>query len=194
MSIGRLFSICMMVATLVVVLVAGQSLLRETADYRARSRAIDAGYALEALLKVMSSGSIERGPTFTLLASEFEANNPANDFYRRLMTERRAATAEAMAALRLKLAALDDPHGIASDQLVGTIIELVDTLERERRATRELIDFGLTRPRDQRDPNLANTYADSDLQLLRYFVPLLNALQARVATGSPNAASTNPLT
>ena len=47
MSIGRLFSLCMMIATLVVVLVAGQSLVRETADYRARSRAIDAGHFAE---------------------------------------------------------------------------------------------------------------------------------------------------
>ena len=189
MSIGRLFSLCMMIATLVVVLVAGQSLVRETADYRARSRAIDAGYALEAMLKVMSSGSIERGPTFTLLASDSEADKPANEFYRRLMAERRVVTAQAMAALRLKVAALDDPDGIPKDQLVGAIMERIDTLDRERRATRELIDFGLAQPRDKRDPSLANKYADDDLQLLRFFVPLLNALQARVATGSPNAAS-----
>ncbi len=179
----------MVVATLVVVLVAGQSLVREAADYRARSRAIDAGYALEAMLKMMSNGSIERGPTFTLLASEFEANNPSNAFYLRLMNERRAATAEALAALRHRVAALDDPPDISASERVETLVGLINLLDQERRATRERIDAGLTRRRNERDPSLANKYADDDLKLLQYFVPLLNALQGRVAIGSPNAAS-----
>jgi signal transduction histidine kinase len=189
MSIGRLFNLCMVAAALIVVVVAGQVLVREAADYRARSRAIDAGNALDDLFDVMAKGAAERAPTFSLLASEVSAADDSNAATLQLMRAQREKTVQAIAMLRRKVALLDDSRDIPPSQRVDFIVTNIDAIESERKAIRALIDQGLAQPRITREPGLAKAYAAADLKLNQRFTPLLNALQARIALGSPNAAA-----
>jgi len=189
MSIGRLFNLCMVAAMLLVALVAGQVLVREAGDYRARSYAIDAGYALEALLDFMAKAAGERAPTFALIASAVEAGNSSNIHSFDLMRARRAETVRALAVLRGRIALLVDPQDILPSQRLDSIVDHIDALDSERGAMRDRIDAGLSEPREARDPGLATAYASADQKLAEHFTPLLNALQGRMAMGSPNAAA-----
>ena len=189
MSIGRLFNLCMVAAMLLVALVAGQVLVREAADYRARSHAIDAGYALEALLDFMAKAAGERAPTFSLLASAVEASSSSNINALGLMRARRAETVQALAVLRGRIALLVDPQNMRPGQRLDSIVDHIDAIESERGAMHDLLDAGLAEPREKRDPGLASAYAGADQKLAQHFTPLLNALQGRVAMGSPNAAA-----
>jgi len=184
-SIGRLFNLCMVAATLIVMVVAGQSLTRELVDYRARARAIDAERALEASLGLMEKLAVLRGPTARLLASPHAAT--AEDLGPMLAV--RGAVGAAMAELRTRIAALIDSDGTPNGGQVRVISETADSIDRARLARAAVIDASLARPLAERDAGMMNGYAVDDFALERQFVQLLNALQARVAVGAAESAS-----
>jgi signal transduction histidine kinase len=186
MSIGRLFNLCMVIATLIVVLVAGQALMREATDYRARVRAIDVERALEASLRLMEKFAVERAPTFPLLTGA-AADTPEN-FGR--MFAARAGSAEAIGELRRRLAVLSDADDTPVTARFDILVGIIGALDNARHANHLAIDKGLARPPTDRNYALMTQgFVAADEDLLQRFVPLLNALQARVATRAAEAAS-----
>jgi signal transduction histidine kinase len=185
MSIGRLFNLCMAVATLIVVIVAGQALVREALDYRAGARAIDAEKALEASLSVMEKLAVQRGPTARLLSSAVAVGGDQLG----PMLAARAATADAIESVRRRVAALDDSGTTPKQGRVEALRQTIDAIDAAQRANNGLIDRNLTRSSSDREPGMMPAYTRGDLELQQRFGPLLNALQARVAAGAAEAAS-----
>jgi hypothetical protein len=185
MSISRSFTCCMIGAALIIVLVAGRTVLHDAADYRAHTRAIDAELSLEASLRAMERLALERGPTFSLLTSAAAAD--ATD--RRPMDAARAATAEAVAEIRRRIAALSDTEETPAIGRVAVLARALDALDAARLASHRVLDDGLARPLSDRNPGLTQAHATAELTLHRRFVPLLNGLQARLAASAADAAS-----
>jgi len=184
-SIGRLFNLCMVAATLIVMLVAGQSLTRELLDYRGRVRAIDAERALEASLGLMEKLAVLRGPTASLLASP----NAVTAGDRRPMLAIRAAVDAAVAELRTRIAVLSDNDDTPDVGRVRAIGEIAEAIDKSRLARASMIDASLARPLAEREAGVMKAYAADDFALEQHFIRLLNALQARVAVGAAESAS-----
>lgn len=182
-SVSRLFTLCMATAALVVLLVAGRTVLNDAADYRANTRAIDAERALEASLLTMERLALERGPTFWLLTQKTEEASA-----RRALEAARAALTIAIADLRQRLSVLDDSEDTPDMARVSTLAAAVDALDAARLADDRAVDEGLSMAPTERDAALAPSYAARAFSLKQRFVPLLNALQTRVARGAPQAA------
>jgi signal transduction histidine kinase len=108
---------------------------------------------------------------------------------RRPMLDVRVATGEAIAQLRSRIGVLDDSNNTPETGHVSILRGIVDTIDQARLARSTVIDAGLTQPLVERDPLIVKAYAGSDREQLQRFVPLLNALQARVAAGAAEAAS-----
>ena len=185
MSIGSLFTLCMVCAGLIAWYVPGRAVVNEVMDYRAHTRAIDAEISLDLALRAMEMVALERGPTFTLLTN----GAPAVTAARQPMDTARAATNKAITDLRAHIAGLGDPDSIPAIARRGILVGALDALSATWSATNRMLDEGLDRPLSDRDPALAQAYATAEATLQRQFLPLLNGLQARVAAGAADAAS-----
>lgn len=184
-SIGFLFGCCMVGAALIVMLVAGRAVVRDSMDYRSHVEAIDAQTALDAALRLMEKVALERGPTFSLLTGTAAVDGTA----RQAVDAARAATRASMAELRRRLARLQDYTDTPVRARVAVLAGAVDGLDATWRESRRVIDEGLARPPGARETDLTEVYAGAEVTLQKNLVPLLNGLQARVAVGAPDAAS-----
>ncbi len=185
-SVSRLFTFCMAIVVLIVVLVAGRTVVRDGADYRANAWAIDAERSLEASLRAMEKLAIERGPTFGLLTRPDAGDAGA----RAAIATARMATTDAVAALRRNIADLADADDTPVTARRGALLAAVDALDEARVANERAVDDGLGMSFAGRDPGLVQAYASREVALQQRFVPLLNVLQARVAQGAADAAAT----
>jgi signal transduction histidine kinase/CheY-like chemotaxis protein len=172
----------MAIVVLAVLLVAGRAVVHDFADYHANAGAIDAEQALEAALRTMEKLELERGPTSGLLTHDATKARQA-------LHAARGATTEAVADLRRRIAHLVDRDDTPSAARVTALAGAVDAIDEARIANNRTIDQGLALAPAERIPDFARSYATREFALMERFVPLLNSLQARVASGSPQAAS-----
>jgi len=181
MSIARLFTLCLAVMALIVFLVDGLTVVRDVADYRAQTRAIDAGVAFDAALRVMEQLGRERGPTFALLSSGGASRDP--------MHAARAATLAAGDQLHQRIAVLADLDDTPAVSRVDELGSALQDFDDAYITTRRHIDDGLAQPAVERDPGLTQRFAVAQVSLQQRLVPLLDGLQARVALKAPDAAA-----
>lgn len=179
-SIGRLFALCMIGAGLLVLLVAGRAVLRDVRDYIAHDRSSHAGLALDAALRAMEMLSIERGPSFVLL------NNGGKTDPGRL-TKARGAAAKSLAILNAQLATLSDSEDTPANGRIELLAGARDAVVTAWLTSHRMIDDGLTPGTSTHDQ--AEAYAHAEVEVQRRFVPLLNGLQARMASGAADSAA-----
>ncbi len=185
MSISRLFTCCMSCAALIVMLVAGRTVVWDAMNYRAHVRAIDAEIALESALFVIEKLAVERGPTFSLLTRTDAADAAA----RQPMESARGATTVAIANLRRYITVLPDSEDTPAFAHVGALMGALGALDAARLVSERAVDEDLAKPLADRDPTITQSYAFGQFTLRERIEPLLDMLQARVAAGAPDVAA-----
>jgi signal transduction histidine kinase len=170
----------MICAGLLVLLVAGRAVVRDVSDYAAHDRSSRAGLALEASLRAMEILSIERGPSFVLL-------NSAGTTDRQPLTAARIAASKALDLLNAHLVELVDSEDTPANGTVALLNGARDAIVAAWLDSHRLLDDGIAPGKSTLD--VAQAYASAEVGVQRRFVPLLNGLQARMASGAADSAA-----
>jgi methyl-accepting chemotaxis protein len=170
---------------LIVGLAAGQSVFRSVSVYRSSVDAIDASLAFALMMRVVEKMSLERGPALISLASDAKSGAGV----RQLLQASRDATLKAIAELQLSLSKLRRSNITQVSGRDQSNINVVHDLAALHLAINQKVDDQLALPLTGRRQNVNQEYVDDTVQLQNASLPLLNNLQARINSASPDAAA-----